>query len=55
LFDLSLAPFEGSCLFVVSTDEVIDRFAQLFYIDEAGSLQLLAAQYAEPAFNLIKP
>ena len=53
--DFSLAPFEGSCLFVVSTDEVIDPFAQLFDIDKAGSLQRLAAQNAKPAFNLIKP
>jgi hypothetical protein len=34
---------------------VIDRFAQLFDIDKAGSPQRLAAQYAEPAFNLIRP
>jgi hypothetical protein len=46
LFDFSLAPFEGSCLFVVSTDEVIDRFTQLFDIDKAGSLERLAAQNA---------
>ena len=34
---------------------MIDRFAQLFDIDKAGSLERLAAQNAEPAFNLIKP
>jgi hypothetical protein len=55
LFDFSLAPFEGSGLFIVRGDEVIDRFAQLFDIDKAGSLKRLAAQNAKPAFNLIKP
>ena len=40
---------------VVSTDEVIDRFTQLFDIDKAGSPERLAAQNAKPAFNLIKP
>src|SRR5260370_41586626 len=33
----------------------IDRFAQLFDIDKAGSLERLAAQNAKPAFNLVKP
>ena len=42
-------------LAVVSTDEVIDRFTQLFDIDKAGSPERLAAQNAKPAFNLIKP
>jgi hypothetical protein len=43
-------------LFIVCGDEVIDRFAhRLFDIDKAGSLERLAAQNAEPAFNLIKP
>ena len=55
MFDFSLVPFEGSGLFIVCGDEVIDRFAQLFDIDKAGSLERLAAQNAEPAFNLIKP
>ena len=55
MFDFSLTPFEGSCLFVVRMDEVIDPFAQLFDIDKAGSLQRLAAENAKPAFNLIKP
>ena len=55
MFDFSLAPFEGRCLSVVSTDEVIDRFTQLFDIDKAGSPERLAAQNAKPAFNLIKP
>ena len=40
---------------VVSTDEVIDRFTQLFDFDKAGSPERLAAQNAKPAFNLIKP
>jgi hypothetical protein len=39
LFDFSLVPFEGSGLFIVCGDEVIDRFAQLFDIDKAGSLE----------------
>jgi len=55
LFDFSLVPLEGSGLFIVCGDEVIDRFTQLFDIDKAGSLERLAAQNAEPAFNLIKP
>jgi hypothetical protein len=55
LFDFSLPPFEGSCLFIVGADEVIDRLTQLFDIDKAGSLERLAAQNAKPAFNLIKP
>ena len=42
-------------MFVVSTDEVIDRFTQLFDIDKAGSLERLAAQNAKPALNLIEP
>jgi hypothetical protein len=54
LFDFSLVPFEGSGLFIVCRDDVIDRFAQLFDIDKAGSLERLAAQNAEPAFNLTK-
>jgi hypothetical protein len=40
---------------VVSTDEVIDGFTQLFNIDKAGSPERLAAQNAKPAFNLVKP
>ncbi len=32
---------------------MIDRFAQLFDIDKAGSLERLAAQNAKPAFNLV--
>jgi hypothetical protein len=55
LLDFTLVPFKGSCLFIVCLDEVIDRLAQLFDIDEASSLERLAAQNAEPAFNLIKP
>jgi hypothetical protein len=51
----SLPPFEGSCLLVVSIDEVIDRFTELFDIDKAGSLEGSAAQNAKPALNLIKP
>ena len=42
-------------MFVVSTDEVIDRFTQPFDINKTGSLKRLAAQNAKPAFNLIKP
>ena len=42
-------------MLVVSIDEVIDRFTELFDIDKAGSLERLATQNAEPAFNLIKP
>ena len=55
MFDFSLAPFEGCRLSVVSTDEVIDRFTQLFDFDKAGSPERLAAQNAKPTFNLIKP
>ena len=42
-------------MLVVSIDEVIDRFTELFDIDKAGSLERLATQNAKPAFNLIKP
>ena len=55
MFNFSLVPLEGSGLFIVCGDEVIDRFAQLFDIDKAGSLERLAAQDAKPGFDLIKP
>lgn len=54
LFYFTLAPFKGSRLFIVNADEVIDCLV-LFDIDKAGSLERLAAQYAKPAFNLIRP
>ena len=41
-------------MLVVSIDEVIDGFTELFDIDKAGSLERLATQNAKPAFNLIK-
>ena len=55
LLDFILAPFEKSRLCIVSADEMIDRFAQLFDIDKAGSLECVAAQNAKPALNLVKP
>ena len=42
-------------MLVVSIDEVIDRFTELFDMDKAGSLERLATQNAKPAFDLIEP
>jgi hypothetical protein len=40
---------------VVSVDVMIDCFASLFDVHEAGSFERLATQNAKSAFNLVKP